>query len=273
MQDFTYTFQRKALTVLSRENDGITRLRPEGPLTLTMRSQKTFNQDDKELERVNLEFPKMYRFTERFSFDQLVHIGDIDDSLYEDADDVFQKVPDATTVLQKYKLGRPVVVKTHDPHPEYVFILLQYQGDEGYNNNRPMDGIPITKCEIRIQGQLVRSISNLETNELLELTVRNSHHYASSGLYTHVGAVLLTKEDLADFNYFTGRETVDQLQLEVQLEFIWTQLNKTIPEQYSPAVRPSLVVNVCLFNHQVLEGEPHFARFKLSDTLLDNAEE
>ena len=284
LQDFSYTFQRGAVRSAYDDDaeekvtsNPVLELIPDGEMTLTMRSQKTFQQEDKELESVDVEFPRLKVYQQTTAYSELIPEGDIDTTLFDDVTQGYAGV--AGTHLQRYSFREGLRIQSYDPLPDFMFIYLEFDqsnyiplkvigeesGEEAYSirggSDKKWIDLPITKLKLSILGQDLKSVNALATNELIELTMRNSHYYADELLHVHDGAVLLTREDLADYNYFIGDNGRDALDLEVNCEFIYTQLVSNVAK-FASQTRPDVRIKAVLINKEnALRGAPHHAEF------------
>ena len=74
----------------------------------------------------------------------------------------------------------------------------------------------IHTLKMSVLGEDIQSISRMSKGQLYQMTRRNSHPRAAiSQLYSETGAVLLSKDDCANFNQWLGRPGIDTLELDV----------------------------------------------------------
>jgi len=113
-----------------------------------------------------------------------------------------------------------IKIKTHRGLPDYVFLRLEPRstgfGDViEYETGKPV-APTIHTLKMSVLGEDIQSISRMSKGQLYQMTRRNSHPRAAiSQLYSETGAVLLSKDDCANFNQWLGRPGIDTLELDV----------------------------------------------------------
>ena len=119
-----------------------------------------------------------------------------------------------------------IKIKTIRGIPDHIFLRLEprstgfgdvVQYDE-YDDKPVLVAPTIFTLKMSVFGEDIRSISSMSRGQLYQITRRNSHPRSSiRDLYISTGAVLLSKDDCANFNQWTGMPTVDIFELDIQI--------------------------------------------------------
>jgi hypothetical protein len=149
----------------------IVHLSPAGDYELTVRSEDGFDQTTKELQTANIPYPYMQEFKTRTFF------------------------PDGS--CPGCECSTP-----YGP-PDFVFLRLERKY---LNNARTVPFDPVIKTlKMDIRFQDVKTVSDLDANQLYQLTRRNSNFRADAALnYQKYGAVLFRKQDLGNWSRWDG---------------------------------------------------------------------
>jgi hypothetical protein len=185
LQDFSYRIlqrEQNDVTIRADEqlahhnNIAVPKLSPDGEFTVTLRSANTFSQEDRELQKVDLPWPKFEVFES-----SLAHNG--------------------TAKLH---------VETSRGVPEYVFLRLdRVNSQQSVFNSQPV----INTVKFLVFNQEIKTVSDLSKSQLYQATRRNSHiHALGKTNQKTVGAVLLHRTDvgnLSEFDEIKGNVSFD----------------------------------------------------------------
>ena len=182
IQDYTYVIPANAdrVMLVDPSNSGlhidtvsdqlIAQLHPEGEYTLTVRSCDGFDQSTKELQTASIAFPFMRDFRS-----PSVAPGDTPTCVCE---------------------------SPYGP-PDFVFLRLA-RVYENQLQSVPFNAV-LKTLSMDIRFQDVKTVSDLDENQLYQLTRRNSNFRADAVRnYTKRGAVLFTRGDLGNFSAWDG---------------------------------------------------------------------
>ena len=156
--------------------------------TLTLESKQTFEQEDKELMRISMNWPRVEQFQSSERTDANNH-----------ADPPFRITVPFSTILGK---------------PDYIFIRARRNAADNYQPLSTTDRPTVikVKCFLPEHGD-IKTLSRLEKEDLEHITRKNSNFRADHAENRNeLGAVLLSQEDCAGFNHFHGIQDVDRFE-------------------------------------------------------------
>ena len=187
-QDFEYIIKPKvvsnAVSVSGLDNSKVD-LKILKLFDFKMESSQTFEQEDKELLRINLKWPylEIFKHTE------------------------FDNQREIKSVTIPFVTNRGI--------PDYIFIRIERVFENRYNNPANFEQPQVTgvSCELPGSEGPIRSLSDLDEYALKNVTRRNSNFRADHvDNLKYVGGVLLHRKDVGNFSQFKGIELVDLFQ-------------------------------------------------------------
>ena len=228
LQTFLYNFKRSELRdcITTEDFTHNACLLPSGPLELIMESYESFDQRDKELETVDLAWPRI---------------------------EVFESVAphdEEPTVHCESLRGKP----------DYIFVYLEHVFDRAAENTSKHPRINTLRLEML--GENLKCVSELDATGLYHLTRRNSHIHADvTENYYNVGAVLLTRRDCMDFPTWQGVNGFDQFPLDVSVPSKYYE-NRGNYDEPMPSMSLDIRLRVFfIYSGFSLQGKAHDAKF------------
>ena len=228
LQDFSYAFAQRNMSelfVTGRDEEWFMNLKPVGELTLTVESANNFDQRDKELESVQMPFPKIEKFTKTFV------------------------KADSIALTCESTIGSP----------DFIFVHLRNDWETSLEPPIPKAGITIEELELYCHNQPIQSINELDSRMLYQVTRRNSHPYANhADNRQDTGAVFLSRRDCMNFTQFLGTEGIDVFPLEVYVK----ELNDHQENETPFLVEPNRILDVYFIHTDyALRGDANEMRF------------
>ena len=239
LQSFVYNFRRESppncarLTkvfangVVEYIDNVSSHLIPKGEVKLTLESYNTFEQADKELEDVDLPWPKFEIFTS----------------------------------VSAYNEQPRLTLKTIKGGPDFVFLYMTHVYPDGTHNT--FHNPTITGIRMDIRGQELKCVSSLDELALYQLTRRNSHIQADSTLNDEeIGGVLLTKEDCGGYQQFNEIQGTDLFEMDVTVtSHDYLHKDKKDEKKWITKELDLKLHVLFIYSDFSLKGKAHEARF------------
>jgi len=233
LQNFSYhILQRDQNDVVIQADDileyfneiAVPTLSPSGEFTVTMHSANTFSQQDKELETINMPWPRFEIFQSNLAHDGVAKVH----------------------------------CETTSGVPEYIFLRLdRVNSRQAILTNQPV----INTLKFSVLNQDVKTVSDLDKNQLYHTTRRNSHINAlCKENLKAIGAVLLHRTDIGNLSEF------DELKGNISLDIEVTDFDLFHPDVHAPYAithEPDpLIFKVCfIYPNFALHGRENEAQF------------
>jgi hypothetical protein len=201
-----------------------------------MRSADTFEQKTKELETISLPWPRF---------------------------EAFESTATYNNATGEYNLPK-VKIETFRGIPQWIFLRLERQNtQQRVKVNQPV----IREIKFTLLGQDIKTVSDLDEEQLYHTTRRNSHpHSDSRNNQKTIGAVFLHKSDVGNFSQFKDVIGKDTLKFEITVTKLYDiypgVATQQTDNQSALTLTDPLTFRACLiYTNYGLAGRLHDAKF------------